>query len=99
MTTSYNDITGKPQKTKGSNDAYRSGWDAIFAKKTVYEMIEVLPQERQDVVNAFVDQKVADTEVYHLRSYGDVTKEQLDAYLATGTLAADKPTDEGGDIR
>ncbi len=33
---STNDVTGDEIKTKGgSNDAYRSGWDAIFAKKAV----------------------------------------------------------------
>lgn len=28
-----NDITGDALRTKGSNDAYRSGWDRIFGKK------------------------------------------------------------------
>ncbi len=31
--TARNDITGDALRTKGSTDAYRSGWDRIFGKK------------------------------------------------------------------
>lgn len=31
--TARNDITGDAIQTKGSNDAYRSGWDRIFNQK------------------------------------------------------------------
>ena len=34
MATSKNDITGDSIKTKASSDAYASGWDRIFGKKT-----------------------------------------------------------------
>lgn len=92
MSTSYNDITGKAQKTKGSNDQYRSGWDAIFGpKKTVSEIVEAMPQERQDTINAAAEQKVADMETYHLRSFGDVTKQELDAYISGSHVDPSKP--------
>lgn len=36
--TAINECTGDKIQTKGgSNDAYRSGWDAIFAKKVITE--------------------------------------------------------------
>lgn len=55
--TARNDITGDAIQTKGSNDAYRDGWDRIFGKKEE-------PEEP----------------VFHLRSYGDVSAEDLEAY-------------------
>lgn len=85
--TARNDITGDAIKTKGSNDAYRSGWDAIFGKKPTKldDIIATLPAESQAYIEKRAAEIVQDMEVYHLRSYGDVTKEQLDAYAA-GTV-------------
>ena len=34
-----NEITGDFIKTKGSNDAFRDGWDRIFGKKEVQEPV------------------------------------------------------------
>jgi hypothetical protein len=38
-TTARNDITGMAIKSRAQTGAYRSGWDAIFAKKTPDEWI------------------------------------------------------------
>lgn len=38
-TTARNDITGMAIKSRAQTEAYRSGWDAIFAKKTPDEWI------------------------------------------------------------
>lgn len=65
--TARNDITGDAIKTKGSNDAYRDGWARRCGPKR--KTIAEEPEPTEEIV-------------YHLRSYGDVTKEQLDAYLA-----------------
>lgn len=35
-----NDITGDSISSKVSNNAYRSGWDAIFLKKTAHEWLQ-----------------------------------------------------------
>lgn len=56
--TARNDITGDNIQTKGSNDAYREGWDRIFGKK--------------------------EEPVFHLRSYGDVSAADLEAYMEKG---------------
>lgn len=39
-TTARNDITGMAIKSRAQTEAYRSGWDAIFAKKTPEEWIK-----------------------------------------------------------
>lgn len=59
--TARNDITGDAIQTKGSNDAYRDGWDRIFGKKA---------------------EPKAEEHVFHLRSYGDVSAADLEAYVA-----------------
>lgn len=39
-TTARNDITGMAIKSRAQTEAYRSGWDAIFAKKTPDEWLQ-----------------------------------------------------------
>jgi len=39
-TTARNDITGMAIKSRVQTEAYRSGWDAIFAKKTPDEWLQ-----------------------------------------------------------
>ena len=57
MATSVNDITGNLQKTKGSNDAYRDGWDRIFARSTT----------SPDVSDTVVEQPVEQPVEQHMK--------------------------------
>jgi len=43
---------------------------------SVYEPLYIRPQPKQE----------QDEPVFHLKQYGDVTKEQLDCYIATGRI-------------
>ncbi len=64
--TSRNDITGDAIQTGTTSDAFRDGWERIFGKKKAQAEQPSAPEDGQ--------------EIYHLRSYGDVSKEDLDAY-------------------
>ncbi len=69
--TARNDITGDSIQTKGTSEAYRSGWDRIFGQKPK----DVLTtQDVQAIINGGTDPENA---TFHLRSYGDVTEEEL----------------------
>lgn len=67
--TARNDITGDAIQTKGSNDAYRDAWDRIFGKK------------RELFFQTVGKKKAADEPVFHLRSHGDVSAEDLETYV------------------
>ena len=60
-----NDVTGDLLVTKGSTDAYRSGWDRIFGnKKTeqnavkITEKVITVPHQERDDIMAIRDQLV-----------------------------------------
>lgn len=72
MATAHNDITGDLLKTKGSNDAYRDGWDRIFGPKRRTTIVETA-EPTEEVL-------------FHLRSYGDVTEAQFDECMRTGKI-------------
>lgn len=44
-----NPITGDLIKSKSQSDAYASGWDAIFGKKSVQEVVESVPKTEEDL--------------------------------------------------
>ena len=54
---------------------------SIEAMKNALELAKVMGQLEQAIAAAEQDKPV-----FHLKQYGDVTKEQLDCYIATGRI-------------
>ncbi len=52
MTTATNPITGDLIKTKGSNDAYRDGWERIFGNKKEEKPVKSDQPEKVENENA-----------------------------------------------
>ena len=59
----------------------------IFTLRPDHEGKELTPKQVLDAITAIKQARSAPEEpVYHLRQFGDVTKEQLDRYMSTGDI-------------